>query len=145
MDIIEHIEDTISFLKDLIQPIVKEYSSTVFLTVPAYQSLFNKHDIFLVHYRRYNNRTLNKAINAAGLKSVETGYFFFTLIFFRTLEILVDKFTPNRKADGLSNWNAGPFVTWSVLTMLRIDTTVSRWLKKVSIKIPGLSNYTVIK
>tara|TARA_B110000444_G_scaffold255461_1_gene289896 strand:+ start:48 stop:764 length:717 start_codon:yes stop_codon:yes gene_type:complete len=52
MDVLEHIEHYDKFLDDVAN--IMTSSSLGILSVPAYQSLFSKHDENLMHFRRYN-------------------------------------------------------------------------------------------
>ena len=62
--------------------------TTVLVTVPAYQSLFSSHDVQLKHYRRYSLRSLRHALSSAGLRVVESGTFFVSLLPLRALVAL---------------------------------------------------------
>ncbi len=143
MDVIEHIENDIVFLKNEILPVMKSDKALTFITVPAYQILFTKHDVFLGHYRRYNNALLKKNVSVSGLNELESGYFFTTLIGLRVIEKIMDTINPKRNAEGIANWNGSPRTTKIVETILRIDYKISMLFRKVNIKIPGLSNYIV--
>ncbi len=145
MDVIEHIENDVDFLLQNIAPIVEKNNAFVFITVPAYQKLFTKHDVFLGHYRRYNNAQLLSAVQKGSLVKIEMGYFFSSLIGLRILEKAVDKINPNRNIDGLANWNAGTLTTKLVYNMLLFDNKFSLFFEKMKIKLPGLSNYIVCK
>ena len=78
-DVLEHIEDAAAFLKELHR--VMKPGSLLFLTVPAHQWLFSKHDIALGHYRRYSNSSLCRELDQAGFKALEIRHFFASLVF----------------------------------------------------------------
>ena len=61
LDVLEHIEDFASFLNE-IKNILHDDGIGI-MSVPAYQSLFSKHDQELHHFRRYNWEMLKKQIN----------------------------------------------------------------------------------
>jgi SAM-dependent methyltransferase len=61
LDVLEHIEDFDSFLNE-IKNILHDDGIAI-MSVPAYQSLFSKHDQELQHFRRYNWEMLKKQIN----------------------------------------------------------------------------------
>jgi trans-aconitate methyltransferase len=145
MDVIEHIEDDKGFLLSLVCPIVKQNDALVYITVPAFQSLFTQHDVFLKHYRRYDNKMLSDTTNAVGLKTLDMGYFFFSLLPLRVLEMVKNKLSSNKKAEGLANWDKGTTITNLIKNILVIDYKISILLRKIGIKIPGLSNYTICK
>lgn len=145
MDVIEHIADDISFLKNEILPVMESDKCYTFITVPAYQFLFTKHDEFLGHYRRYNNKLLKKNVALSGINSRECGYFFTTLIGLRLIEKTLDTINPQRNAEGIANWNGGPGLTNFVESVLKIDYSIGMSFHKMGINIPGLSNYIVCK
>jgi len=145
MDVIEHIEDDVAFLKMEILPVMTTDKCLTFITVPAYQALFTKHDVFLGHYRRYDNNLLLQNTSKSGLAHIELGYFFSTLIGLRLFEKALDKLNPTRNAEGIANWNGSDLMTNIVVSILRFDLKVSLALRKLKIKLPGLSNYIICK
>lgn len=76
LDVIEHIENDIDFLRDLVKRPGITADTHIIITVPAFQSLFSSHDVFLDHYRRYNNKMLSQHLQKAGLEVCKIGYFF---------------------------------------------------------------------
>lgn len=148
LDVVEHIEQDIAFLTDLSNKKGITKDTLFLITVPAYQSLFNSHDVFMEHYRRYTNTTLLQTMEQSGLKSLNMGYFFFSLlpprIAQKTLESLL-----NKKADpgktGLTTWNKGKFITALVTGTLTADFYLSRFLRMLGIKVPGLSNFVLCR
>lgn len=146
LDVIEHIPDDISFLKDLAGQNFINADTTFIVTVPAYQSLFTSHDEFLLHYRRYNNRSLKQHLRSGDLEPIETGYFFFSLVPVRLFQKMKEKlFGKPRQQKGLGGWTHGKFITGIVKGILSIDVAVTRFKKKIGINVPGLSNYSVCK
>ncbi len=79
MDVIEHIENDLAILKN-IKSQLKGNNHYFFLTVPAFESLWSTHDVFLEHYRRYTNRTLKDVLLNAGFRANNV-YYIFALIF----------------------------------------------------------------
>lgn len=77
-DVLEHIEDSASFLKEINR--VMKPGSLLILTVPAHRWLFSDHDIALGHHRRYSRRHLKEELNLAGFRPLEVRYFFASLI-----------------------------------------------------------------
>ncbi len=144
MDVIEHIEKDVDFLK-----LVKEKPFTTndtkwFITVPAYQSLFCSHDTFLGHFRRYDNEMLTKHTNQANLKTLKIGYFFFSLLLPRYLQVQKEKSQKHSDSTtGLVEWNAGSFKTNLIKTVLVIDFKLTSFFQAIGIKLPGLSNYII--
>ncbi|HHS95400.1 MAG TPA: hypothetical protein ENJ45_02340 [Phaeodactylibacter sp.] len=60
MDVLEHIEDDYAIIEDIKRRVGSE--SWYFITVPAFQSLWSTHDVYLGHYRRYTIPMLSKLL-----------------------------------------------------------------------------------
>jgi SAM-dependent methyltransferase len=86
-DVVEHIEHDVAFLKT-IRDILAE-NGLVFITVPAYKTLWSNEDVDAGHFRRYTTKQLEDKLAAAGLETVYSTYIFSILILpvflFRTL------------------------------------------------------------
>ncbi len=78
MDVIEHIENDEAALRQ-IQKVLKD-QPPFFLTVPAFQSLWSGHDIFLEHFRRYKVPHLEGVLKKADF-GTKKGYYIFSGIF----------------------------------------------------------------
>lgn len=105
MDVIEHIDDDLAFLKNYVQ--IAPKGSTFFITVPAYKFMWSQHDIFLGHYRRYTRRSLNILMANAGLTIIRSGYFYsflFPLAFIQR-KVLSRLAKSKKEESGLSNQN----------------------------------------
>jgi SAM-dependent methyltransferase len=72
MDLLEHLEDESPALKE-IRRICKPGGS-LFVTVPAYRSLWSKHDEALGHHRRYSAAEIAERIRAAGFEVRKSSY-----------------------------------------------------------------------
>ena len=137
MDVLEHIEDDKGYLKDILRRLKKD--GTVFITVPAFMSLYSLHDEELKHFRRYNHRQLREVTVSAAIVKKRWSYFYFSLIPLRLL-------TKN-KTENLSGWNKSEkdfstrFVTWVLNTDFRVLTALS----KIMLHLPGLSLMSVNK
>jgi trans-aconitate methyltransferase len=144
LDVIEHIEEDVAFLKMLLSKPYVTPKTKFFITVPAFQGLFMSHDVFLGHYRRYSNRTLNLAIQKANLQSKDIGYFFSSLLPIRALQTLKERlFGQKENATGLVTWNGSDTSALWMKKILITDYQIFRLFKKIGIKLPGLSNYVV--
>lgn len=148
LDVIEHIEDDIAFLKWL-QTFSFITSETMFIiSVPAYQNLFCEHDVFLGHYRRYTNPMLKSHIEQAGLTPVKLGYFFATLLPPRVLQVCIEKLSSaanKRQTKGLADWKPAPLKDKIITKVLYTDFYITFLLKKLGLNLPGLSNYVLCK
>lgn len=146
MDVIEHIEYEIDFMKLVLAKQFVTQKTNWFITVPAFQNLFCQHDVFLGHYRRYDSELLKKATTLAGLETKEVGYFFFSLILPRYLQVKKEKINKNLDTTtGLVDYNGGMLTTLIIKTALIIDFKISLFFKLFGIKLLGLSNYIICK
>jgi len=146
MDVIEHVEDDEAFLKDLLSRDVVDRQTCVLVTVPAYESLFSAHDVFLRHFRRYTNRTLRRRLEHAGLRVIEGSYFFLSLLPLRMLQVLKERVfgRPQTKATDLMTTH-GRASAAVITRALVADAAVSLGLTRVGITVPGLSTYAICR
>ncbi|MEL6720891.1 MAG: methyltransferase domain-containing protein, partial [Bacteroidota bacterium] len=146
LDVVEHIEQDIAFLKMLFAKNYITEATKIFITVPAFQSLYTTHDDFLGHYRRYTNKTLVQTIKQAGFQKLKVGYFFSSLLPVRLLKVIKERFLgKDEESTGLVEWTGSESTTKLIKQILITDYKVSHFFRKIGIKIPGLSNYVVIK
>lgn len=148
MDVIEHVEDDLAFLKNLMSSPFINNETLIVITAPAYQLLFCHYDRFLNHYRRYTNTTLNGLAAGAGLKIIDKGYFFFSLLLPRSVETLRDRMSGRKsavKGTRLTTWSGQRMVTQALEKILYLDYRIHYFLKKMGFASPGLSNYLLCK
>jgi hypothetical protein len=74
LDVIEHIDDSGSFLRGVFDRM--EPGGSLVVTVPALQWAFSSWDTELGHYRRYSKKSLRTELTAAGFVVDEVGYLF---------------------------------------------------------------------
>lgn len=79
-DVIEHIEDDIKFMQQLKAKLPR--NSYIYMTVPAYKSLWSDADDYGGHYRRYNYKMLKELATNSQVKLVFHSYFFSYIPFF---------------------------------------------------------------
>lgn len=79
MDVLEHIEDDLQMLKD-IKGASSGENNHYFITVPAFNSLWSGHDVYLGHYRRYKIDMLEKVLNQAHF-SIANSYYLYGSLF----------------------------------------------------------------
>jgi hypothetical protein len=146
MDVIEHIEDDDAFLVALRSRPLVDARTHWLVTVPAYQSLFGAHDVFLRHFRRYSNRQLRDRLEHAGLRVLDIGYFFSSLLPLRAGQVLKERLVAApAAAGGLSEYTGGAVVTAVVSQLLIADAFVTLALHQLGIRIPGLSNFALCR
>ena len=73
LDVIEHTPDDRASLRELYR--VTKPGGALVVTVPAYQSLWSRHDIVNRHYRRYRRKTLRAAAIRTGWQLEFDTYF----------------------------------------------------------------------
>lgn len=73
-DVVEHIEDDVGFLNHLWELLVP--GGMLYLTVPAYQSLWSKEDVDGGHFRRYTLSNLISRMGKSGFKVSYSSYIF---------------------------------------------------------------------
>lgn len=89
-DVIEHIEHDVAFLKTIKQLLVP--NGLVYLTVPAFSTLWSQEDVHAGHYRRYTCRSLSKTLEQAGYRVEYCSYFFS----FLTVPVFLLRSIPSR-------------------------------------------------
>ena len=66
LDVLEHIPDHVTAAREIAR--VLKPGGTLVATVPAYQSLWSRHDVALHHQRRYRAEDFRALLEGAGLK-----------------------------------------------------------------------------
>ncbi len=147
MDVLEHIQDDSGFLANLMKRPFVGPETQFIVTVPAYQSLFSAHDVFLKHFRRYTNRELRDRLEQAGLRVIDIGYFVASLLPLRLLTVLKERLLPPAAAEatGLSEYSGGGMTTAMLSAILKADAFAALLLRRVGISVPGLSNYAICR
>lgn len=146
MDVLEHIKDDSVFLKNSIKDYNLDKNTLFVITVPAFKKAFSNHDRFLGHYRRYTKETLSRTLKENNLEIVDIGYFFFSLLVGRFFIRIIEKiFKTNKEFENTGNWPYGNFAGKLVKKCLMLDFYVAQIIKKIGIKIPGLSVYAIVK
>ena len=79
MNVVEHIESDELALRNC-RKLLKRQGNCIIL-VPAFQSLYNRFDSELEHYRRYTKKTLNGLVTKCNLEVTHSQYFNFIGIF----------------------------------------------------------------
>jgi SAM-dependent methyltransferase len=107
-DVIEHIEDDLTFLKSL-KELVKQ-GGYLYATVPSYPFLWSEEDISAGHYRRYTLRGISKVIQSAGFHIEFSSYIFrflpLPVFLLRTLPFKIGFSDGTRKTRNISREHA---------------------------------------
>jgi len=89
-DVVEHIEDDLSFLKSVFKFL--EQDGLVYLTLPAFQFLWSDEDHDAGHFRRYTIQRAQYLLQKAGFTPIYSTYFFSPLV----LPIFLFRSIPSR-------------------------------------------------
>jgi hypothetical protein len=145
MDVLEHIKNDNSFLTSVLRKISR--GGLVFVTVPAFQSLFSGHDIFLKHYRRYNRKQLLALLCAQGLRVESCHYFYASLFLARFAQLIMQKKKSAVKHKGIGEWRFSEkhIITRMIRATLTIDFYCCAFFAKLRIYLPGLSLLAVCR
>lgn len=141
LDVLEHVEQDLRLVLRLSEEHLKP-GGWVLITVPAFPSLWSRHDRWLGHLRRYRLRDLVRIAAAADLRAKRSGYLFSSLLAVRTLQVLAEKTGPARieaEPRGISGWKRGRTPTAAVRALLRAENTVLLRLAGAGFRLPGLS------
>lgn len=141
LDVLEHCEDDKDVLRSYIQSPVGGKSAYFLVTVPAYQSLWSKHDLLLGHFRRYNRSQLVNICKQENLKILQSGYFFTTLLPVRSWQLILEKAGLRKPARSIDNWKGSSFLSKLISAILWLDFRIGYSLSKAGIHLPGLSCY----
>jgi hypothetical protein len=143
MDVVEHIQDDATFMKDLVKATGNQHPVHFLITVPAFQFLFSKHDVLLFHYRRYNVKRLTSLCRENHLQIMASGYFFFSLVPVRIIQLIAEKIKIRNPTKAVDNWEGGHFVSKVISYILWIDFRICYSLNKINIRLPGLSCFCI--
>lgn len=128
-DVLEHIEDSGGFLRQAygyLRP-----GGRVYLTVPAYQTLWSAEDEYARHYRRYTSRSLRRELGAAGFEVELTSYVFTLLplpvFFLRTIPYRLGRARPFTEDAVRQDHGSGNSISRTALdALLGAERTVFR-------------------
>lgn len=150
-DVIEHVPDDqtlLSAARERLKP-----GGRMLVTVPAFQSLFSKHDRALRHFRRYSLQELGTSLERAKFSVLHSGYLFGSLLVPRLLSSALERSrTPSSPegaqtaADlGIGAWTGGPALSQALTGLLELDNRSMLRLAKLGVKLPGLSAWALVK
>ena len=77
-DVLEHLEDDHLFLTSLRR--LMRAGARIYITVPAFRSLWSAEDNYAGHFRRYTTKCLQRVLERAGFMVEYTSYFFWFLL-----------------------------------------------------------------
>ncbi|MBC7889445.1 MAG: class I SAM-dependent methyltransferase [Ferruginibacter sp.] len=110
-DVIEHVIADQKAVDELIR--VCKPGGTIFITVPAFQSLWGRHDVVNGHQRRYTKQQLQQLVNSHTATIQYTTYFnsilFLPVFLFRKIESIFNK-NPKQGHSDFSYFKTNTFV-----------------------------------
>jgi hypothetical protein len=74
IDVLEHVQNDVALLKRYVGK--SRNGSYFYITVPAFQSLWSGHDVFLEHVKRYTLRDIVSTVEKAGISVISAQYIF---------------------------------------------------------------------
>jgi hypothetical protein len=122
MDVLEHVEDDAAFLSDVVARC--RGRNHVFITVPAFQSLWSSHDEFLHHHRRYELGPLKRLAAGAGVE-ITSAYYLYGLIF--PFVWLVRRLKPGSRAPNSDLEPASALVSFFLERVCGLEFPFRRW------------------
>ncbi|MDH5509423.1 MAG: class I SAM-dependent methyltransferase [Nitrospinota bacterium] len=145
LDVLEHEENDLALLRRVTDRLAD--NGAILLTVPAFQSLFSRHDEFLRHFRRYSLGQLTSVAKDAGLVPEVSGYLYTSLLLPRLLAVALQRMgiTGSLETKGVGGWNCGPLVTGLISGYLALENSILIALARMGIRPPGLTAWTLCR
>lgn len=141
LDVLEHCENDLGVLTHALSASNFTSTGTLLITVPAFQKLFSSHDEILNHYRRYTRKAVAELCARSGLLISRSGYFFFSLLPLRAVQVLFEKLGKRKTTKTIDNWKGGTLLSKLISSILWLDFRLCYFLSGWGINLPGLSCY----
>ncbi|MCR5289212.1 MAG: hypothetical protein K6E51_04390 [Treponema sp.] len=143
MDSLEYMADDVLYVKALAEKVVN--GGKVIFTLPAYSSLYSKHDEIVGNLRRYSITDFKKLINKIDGLSIESWhYFYFSLFCIRYIQKKCKwNIDPSHKVTTGWKYPEKNLVTKLTVCILNLDYFICRMLK--FFHFPGLSLLVICK
>ena len=128
MDVLEHLEDDVAFLREASDVCVP--NGHMVISVPAFQLLWSQHDETFMHYRRYTASGLQRVIREAGL-DVERITYTNSLLFplAAAWRILSYRLGLGRLAPKTDHWQVPGWLNRLLIAVYRLEARMLRQFK----------------
>jgi SAM-dependent methyltransferase len=124
LDVIEHLEDDLTALRELRRTVAP--GGALLVTVPAYQWLWSGHDEINHHHRRYTRRSLQRTAERAGWRQERTTYFNSLLLPVAILLRVLDRVNTKTTESSLDLWVPPEPLNWILERPLAIEAALIR-------------------
>jgi SAM-dependent methyltransferase len=123
LDVLEHVHHADQLLQHAGE--ILKSSGRILITVPAFNWLWTAHDDINHHVRRYTAKEMRRAIQRAGLVTVESGYMFQSLVFAKLLVRVRETLTSRSpRVPGIPP----PLLNNAVQAWFRAEHSLAGWL-----------------
>jgi SAM-dependent methyltransferase len=122
LDVIEHLEDDLSALRELRRTVAP--GGSLLVTVPAYQWLWSGHDEINHHHRRYTRRSLQRVAEQAGWQQARTTYFNSLLLPVAIVLRVLDRINTKTTESSLDLWIPPEPVNWVLERPLALEAAL---------------------
>ena len=124
LDVIEHLEDDLTALRELRRTVAP--GGSLLVTVPAYQWLWSGHDEINHHHRRYTRRSLQRVAERAGWHQTRTTYFNSLLLPVAIVLRVLDRVNTKTTESSLDLWVPPEPLNWLLQRPLAIEAALIR-------------------
>lgn len=145
LDSLEYFDDEVEYLNQLKQYI--KINGYLLLVVPAFSRLYSDHDRHAKLLRRYDFDELREIIEKVdGIEICYDQYFYFSLLLVRGFQKLFKiKIDPNEKLTTGWKYSEQHIISKMVVGILNIDFSLQTLLRKLGLRVPGLSILVLCK
>jgi len=139
LDVLEHIENDVAFLSDLVQKNLKP-GGKMLVSVPSWPFLYSNHDRHLKHFRRYLPSQIQAVLLGSGLELLSQGGLFHSLLLPRLFtKILENPLSVEHLHPPELRWRGGKLSFLGMSAALQLDCALSHASRSLGLNLPGLS------